>query len=184
MWLWLKYAPNSCWFSKCHRGTSIRISPPAEKKEKEKAHSLVFLCLSRSSLAKRLFLFVFGYPELQSIFCFTHTDFSEKRWGSPHIYENAGLFKSLYTRVGSCTVWRSSWIFLRRMQLYRPKAWSTTADSALARGTLKDNIYKVRQWIQQQFQDFLVVSIRSLTQRASSWNYVDPGNRASSCHPL
>lgn len=52
-------------------------------------------------------------------------------WGSPHIYENAGLFKSLYTPLGSCTVWRSSWIFffLRRKQLYRPKAWSTTADS-------------------------------------------------------
>lgn len=179
MWLWLKYAPNSCWFSKCRRGTSIRISPPAEKKEKEKAHSLVFLCLSHSSLAKRFFCLSLVILSYKVSFVSL-----KPSWGSPHIYEKAGLFKSLYTRVGSCTVWRSSWIFLRRKQLYRPKAWSTTADCALARGTLKDNIYKVRQWIQQQFQDFLLVSIRSLTQRASSRNYVDPGNRASSCHPL
>lgn len=55
MWLWLKYAPNS-WFCKCCREAlpSVLYSH-WEKKKREKHNSLVFLCLSSTSLAKTFF---------------------------------------------------------------------------------------------------------------------------------
>lgn len=149
----------------------FRISSSWEKRKGKSPLS----CLPLSFplfLGKEVFLFVFGYPELQSIFCFTHTDVSENR------YENAGLFKSLYTHVGSCTVWRSSWIFF-----FKDESSFIGQRHEAQQLIVFGNIYKVRRWI-QQFQDFLFVRIRSLTRRASSRNYVDPGNRASSCHPL
>lgn len=82
MWLWLKYAANS-WFCKCcTEALPSALYSHWEKRKTEKEKVQLSFSFAFPALPwQRCFLFVFGYPELQSIFCFTQTDFSENHRG-------------------------------------------------------------------------------------------------------
>lgn len=158
-----------------HFHPALYSSWKKEKKKRKKHNSLVFLSFPHF-LGKDAFclsLVILSYKTTMGVP--THLRDHRPFQITVHMYRNSP----------ACTVWTSSWFFfLGRKKLFQPKAWRTTADRALARGTLKGKIYKVGQGIRQPFQDFLFVGIRSLTQCASSRNYADSGNRASTCHPL
>lgn len=147
------------------RGTSIPFSTPTEKKEKKKRkkhNSLVFLCLSSTSLAKTFFVRLWLSWATKYLVSLIPT-FLKTTVGVPTYL---GEHRPFQITVHMCRKHEFSGLYCVNVQLnffktklYRPKGWSTTADRALARGTLKGNIYKVRQWTRQQFQDFLFLSI-------------------------
>lgn len=173
---------------------SLSLLQLKRKKKEKKSRTVLFSFVFPTFPWQRCFcssLVILSYkvPLFHSYWCFW-----KPLWWPwpPNICGNTGLFKPLYTCVGSrsspvCTVSRerpAEFFFLRRKKLYCAKASITKADRDFAIETFKGNIYKVRQSKEQQFQDFLFLSIRSLTHCTSSLKYSDTGNMASACRRL